>query len=106
MMRSRRWVALGAATVLGLGALGAGAIATANALDIRDVTGSPVDVGPVLGESSETTLPAPETGNGGDSAAQPESPDHGSPAEASVVSAIEANSPASPASAQSAPSAD
>lgn len=47
MQNKTKWTAIGAASVLGLGLIGGGAVAAAHATGVNDVSGAKVDTRPV-----------------------------------------------------------
>lgn len=61
MTNKRRWIVYGSVTALGLGLGSAGAVAAANALEIRDVPGQAVSGSKVLASSRGAALPSAGT---------------------------------------------
>ena len=111
-MNKSKWTAAGAASVLGLGLASGGALAAANAADIRDTSGEKIGVSSATGTTSGTAFGLSGTAFGlsipsapsaaSTSASVPSAPSAGPviarPAAASVVSAPAAASVVSPAS--------
>jgi hypothetical protein len=109
-MEKKKWIAITAASALGVGLLSAGAVATADSLDIRDADGDRVANTTTANDdnrkavpstmSAPTTISAPETVSSVSATS--------SPSAASAPEAVSAQSPASaqsPVSAQSPASA-
>ncbi|MGR0220211.1 hypothetical protein [Agromyces sp. ZXT2-6] len=118
MQKTKRWIVIGASGTLGLGLVAGGALAAANAFELRDVPGTvqPEQAGTVSGETpagiapASTSSPATPTASTAPSASTAASPTQApqSVSPATPVSAATPPTPASPvtpASAASAPSA-
>lgn len=121
MQKTKRWIVIGASGTLGLGLVAGGAMAAANAFELRDVPGTVQleQAATVSEQAPATTAPAVTPSPATPSA--PTAPTAASPAEAPQAvspvspvtpaspmtpsSPVTPASPASPASAPSAPSA-
>lgn len=104
-MNRKQWIAVGSASVLGLGIFGTGAVATASTLRFDDVPGQRLDLDGV--QPADASPPAaderPASASGPSASPTPTPTD---PAAAQVPSVVEpepAPAPAQPAPAQPAP---
>lgn len=93
---TKKWITYGVAGALGLGIVAGGAVAAAQALDLRTSSGVPIDGERALTARDGGALAAPTFWNGTSvTVASPASPD--------VTSAASVHTPASATSAESAP---
>ncbi len=104
-MNRKQWIAVGSASVLGLGIFGTGAVATASTLRFDDVPGQRLDLEGV--QPADASSPAaderPASASGPAASPAPEATDPAATQVPSVVEPEPAPAPAAPAPAQPAP---